>query len=233
MALTDQLSFSLEFENNGDDATANNLDFTGINTPTFSTGITGDATQLDGAFNQYWTRATHALLQPGPAFTFEIWAYWDVTAPTLLFAKDGISSDRSFALYMDASLNFVTAYVFDASGGVTTAVSMAFGTDIWYQFVMTYDPADQKVRLIVNDGTPSVSAALALGINTGSTAPVEIGDRASFPAPHYGKIDMARFWQRVLSAGEITQLFNSNNGMSYADMTSVADFVYPKIAMAY
>src|SRR5262249_29580083 len=85
----------------------------------------------------------------------------------------------------------------------------------WLFLIAWYDPADLKIRISVNNRTADVSAVTtgvqtsSLGVGVGATRP------ASPSNPWDGRIDECGFWQRVLSAGERTALWNGGAGITY------------------
>jgi hypothetical protein len=118
--------------------------------------------------------------------------------------------------------------VYDAAAGTTATQATAdnFGapsTATWYFIVAWHDPTADQIAICVNDGTPD-TAAHAGGVRV-SAAPLLMGARwnGTSETLHWdGLIDEFGFWNKVLSASEITWLYNSGNGRSYADIVAEA-----------
>jgi hypothetical protein len=94
-----------------------------------------------------------------------------------------------------------------ASGDASAAAAHVPVDGEWFFLCAWFDPSDQKVRISVNDGTPAVSSARTLTSTTATYTQLGVSVGASVH-----DLDMVAVHNRVLSAGERTQLFNSGKG---------------------
>lgn len=218
-ALADNLTLALEMEEASgqrNDSTANALHFTDNNTVTQGVGKIGNAAQFTPTNSEYLSRANNALLQPsGGAMTIEAWINLDnVSGTKAIYNKDGVSSNRGFALMVEGQSARI--YAWDSVSGFTSVIhptNMNAGN--WYQIIAWFDPADKKAWITLNLGTPASSTALTNGIISNGTAAVEIGGRGTNNDAYFaGRIDMVRFWQRMLTSDERTALYNSGVGLT-------------------
>ena len=218
MALTDNLQAFWELDNVNDAHGSNTL--TNIGSTTFAAAKVGNGADFVPASSQYLSIADNAALSTGNIdFTIQAWVKFDdLSATRVVLAKsDGVSATIEYGLWGDAggNLNFrITA------GGFTTLQwSSTISTATWYHIIAYHDAAADVIGLVVNDGTPVTTT-------TGGSTPLDdtqafrIGvDDASTGRFMDGLVDQVGFWKRKLLGAEITQLYNSGNGLSYAAMS--------------
>ena len=85
-----------------------------------------------------------------------------------------------------------------------------FSALTWIYLVVTYDHVSKDVRLYTDgtlDGNFPVTLTDPLNLGSGD---LRIGGDAYNDNDHEGRIDEAAVWTRVLSAAEVTQLYNAN-----------------------
>ena len=100
-----------------------------------------------------------------------------------------------------------------------TTVGDTIPDTTWTHCVTTYDFATGAIQLIVNDGTP-VTDTYAPGVPaSGGTEPAfYVGGQSAGGASIDGAIDEVGVWLRVLTAEEITKLYNGGIGITYEDL---------------
>jgi len=104
----------------------------------------------------------------------------------------------------------------DGTNGVTAQIA-GLSVNTWYFFVVTFTDADKKLRVYINNGTPNVSSALP-GSVVVTPSTLMLGDARSTTTNWNGQIDEVGLWSRVLTAQELTDLFNSGAGLFYGDV---------------
>jgi len=82
---------------------------------------------------------------------------------------------------------------------------------------VTYDAATQAIQVIVNDGTPA-TATLAANDHAREAGDLYIGAEYGSADFFDGAIAHVRKWNKVLSAAEITALYNSGDFLAYTDL---------------
>jgi len=92
------------------------------------------------------------------------------------------------------------------------------GTGSWHHVVMTMQVADQIVLIYADDSvltpTHDDSGTLPNSIQS-STVPVTIGAFGDVGLFFDGMIDEVGIWDRVLTSGEVTELWNGGDGLPY------------------
>ena len=82
-------------------------------------------------------------------------------------------------------------------------------------FAITYDRSADDIKIYKDGSTVShTKAGVAIAAIHDSSAPFELGDYNS-GSEFDGLIDECGIWSRVLTAGEITDLYNSGAGLPY------------------
>lgn len=223
MAVIDNLESAWEL----DEANGNALDSHGSNdlTDTNTVGTNGSGWRDFEADNtEYFTRNDNASLSVSDIdFTLEIWINIE-SLGTFRFplSKDDTSSSREYGFYYDTAAGGTMKFYVSADGSALVEVGSNLGapnTATEYQFVMWHDAANNQIAIRHNDVSTNTQAHSA-GVFDG-TAPFQIG-AVNGAFPFDGLIRRVRLWKKVLSAGEITWLYNSGNGRSYSDIQTEA-----------
>lgn len=202
------------------DSGADGQTLTDNNTVTSATGIIGNAGQFVSANTEYLSRADSAIISTGDIdYTISAWAYLDSeTNDMSLVAKRVVSGNqREYRLYYQvSSARFAFTISSDGTAlGTTTVVANNFGyvtTNTWYNVVAMHNATANTISIAVNNGTAN-SEAHTTGFD--STAMFSIG--ADNPTgtpmnPFNGRIDEVALWKKILSAGELTELYNGGAG---------------------
>ena len=120
--------------------------------------------------------------------------------------------------------NGINKFVFNVSngGGQTEAVASAFGTpaeETWYYLVAWHDSVANTINIQVNNETPENSAHTT-GCHNGDGwfAIGRLGEAVFGHAD--GIVDSVGVWRRVLTSDERTELYNSGDGVGYADLAA-------------
>ena len=226
MALTDNLiSFWELGEASGtrnDSHGTNHL--TDNNTVTQTTGKVGNCAQLTLANSEYLSVADNSSLSvtSTDSWTFCAWVYADSLPTFMMVASKSGSSSSNIAwdlfYYNDGSV-WTFAVSTDAGASYTNnvQVSQSISTATWYFVVWWFDFATSTIKLQVNDGTPGSASSTA---PADSSSDLRIGARYSTAELFWnGRIDQVGFWKRILDSTERSTLYNSGNGVSYADIS--------------
>lgn len=196
---------------------------TDINTVTQAAGKVGNAAQFTSANSEYLSIADNAALSTGDIdFTIACWVYMDsdTAANQMFVAKyDTGTANREYVLYFSPPVgtNRFT-FIVSSDGAATVAViANNFGapaTGTWYFLVAWHDSVANTVNISVNNGTVD-SLSTAAGVFN-STAAFHIGARSN-PVNNFvdGRVDEVSFWKKVLTAQEITDLYNGGSGNTY------------------
>lgn len=215
------LSYWLAAESNANDSTPNALNFTESGSPTYPTGKIGKAFGLAAASLQYVFRADEALLRVGSSgFTTTCWVNLASKPASIMTALSKWFGDGVNDEYQVRWNNTGDRFEFIArrTGTTVTLVANNFGapaTSTWYFVACWYNSSTQTLYISVNDGTAD-SGSLGGAINPSGTGQAKVG-RLVLATPRFwdGMIDEVGFWQRTLTASEITALYNGGSGVTY------------------
>jgi hypothetical protein len=179
-----------------------------VGTPKLGAG----SAQFDGS--NFLSLASNPHVQIDGDFTLTCWVYPAVLdgSRQMIVSKD-TNASREYFLQINTSDNF--SFVIGNSGLVTDSTVLAINT--WYHLVADYRASDKRIRLILNDGTPVTTTGSSAA--TVGTAEFQLGAREFLgfedPISNGSRIDEVGIWKRLLTSGEISDLYNSGSGLSY------------------
>lgn len=242
MALIDNLASYWKLDETSgsrvDSHGSNNL--TDNNTVTYDTGKIGNAAQFTSA-NVETLKITDGASNPDLSigtgdFSVAGWIYFDAVTNyrSMVTKYDNSNGNREYWLFMhnDGSTVDMKWRVLDATVNNNEVKSTNIGdlvVDTWY-FVYAYvDQTANEIGISVNDGTVSTETLTITthngtgvfgmgGQNLASDTPAQLLD---------GRIDEVYIANKVLSAQEVTDLYNSGAGFAYP-FTAASTFI-PKI----
>lgn len=87
-------------------------------------------------------------------------------------------------------------------------------TNTWYHIVITADAGEDETQFYVN-GALKATISITFTLSPNSSI-LQIGEGYG-NAPWDGKIDEVGLWNKVLTEDEISQLYNSGNGLNYSN----------------
>lgn len=217
MALTDGLvSYWKLDEASGtrfDAVVATGNDLSDVNTVTSATGVIGDAAFFVNANNEQLSIADNASWTNIPGFTYTYWV--NHTAQVGIqghISKDDGGASREFNLQTNGA--GLQGYVWNQAGALgfvtTGATGLVSGT--WAFCVFSWDLA--TIRWSKDLGVPLTAALVGTTVFNG-TATFKIGGTNSAVQGMNGAIDEVGYWNRVLTAPELTELYNAGVGLTY------------------
>ncbi len=229
-----------------DESSGNAADAQGSNTLTNNNSITyvageiNNAAHINSASTQYFsiTDASQSGLDLTGDFSVSFWVKY-ATLP-----DDGIRA-LHFTKYLRAGnqrsyyyglLNTAGAYSMDmilSSDGTATEnphVTWTPSTGTWYHQVIVFTAASAKSQFYVNGAQQGADQIGAITSLKDGTATFEIGqnDGDENPRTYVFNQDEMGIWSRPLSAGEVSQLYNSGAGLAYPFATP-ASWVFTAI----
>lgn len=232
MALTDNLKgyWKLdEASGNSQDSSGNGEHLTNTNTATFGTGKINNGTILNG------TDQCHKILDSsiasigtGSAFSVQAWFKAD-TITSIHFPVSGSTANNSvgypYCMWIEGTtVSFMT---WNTTGNWLQVISsVAISTGNWYHCVLVKE-SNSSWKIYVN-GTVTASTATRSGTLTGQTGlavGANDGGTAGMGGYFDGMVDEVAIWDRALTSDEVTELYNSGNGLSYPfSSTSIKSF---------
>ena len=208
-----------------------------VNNGTAQGGLTYEVGKVGTAFV---FNGTNAYVQLGDvmdlglsSWSYGMWFKSAVASSGTLFSKSiaaGLAG--RFAAYIDSNrINFIFDYnspLNSAGNTVNIGTSNTIVTNTWYHLVCVFDRTS-NIRLYLNGVLQSVTTSYgvndlsqygAANTNYNTSCPFRIGaytaaDNINAVSFFNGSIDAFNVWNRVLTASEITELYNSGNGKQY------------------
>lgn len=189
------------------------IDLTATGSPTFGAGKVGNCAIYDGAGAHHGS-SNSIFSFAGNDRSIALWVNADdfENSPGIVSNWAGAGGAVvQWLLWVDGtSLKFQIRDTGDVDHVATWASTPVAAT--WYFIVCTYNSATGDLKISVNDDTPVTA-------NTGSvktgTNSLNLAGRNAGAATWDGKIDSFGIWDRVLSANEITSLYNNGNGLDF------------------
>ena len=197
---------------------------TGKWSPTDTEALLAAGRNKAATFNgstQYLSRASEAALQAGDIdFSWAGWVLLDRTDTNyFIVAKDSaIAGEREYLLAYSGSFTFSVFASVDIEAKVTATTFGVATAYTWYFVMCRYNAAANTVTISVNDG--AVDTASFVGpLQAASSAGLGIANRGtSGTFLLSGRVASLGYWKRLLTAAEITWLYNQGYGRVYADL---------------
>jgi len=185
------------------DSSGNGNTGTLTNGPTWTTGKINSALSFDG-FDDYVTIGNASVFNNFADMTISVWIYlngWGTWDPSVICRKDWIY--ELHVMRDNKCLEFLTGD--NWGGGALRTANNSLTLGAWHHVVAVKDTATAKKYLYIN-GSLSASGGSGYAPTGSNTAPVEISGPSG--RAFDGKIDDVRVYNRVLSADDVTALYN-------------------------
>jgi hypothetical protein len=196
------------------------INLTDNNTVTSAPGKVGNAASFDSANLEYLSCAHHPSLAVTTHKTIAGWLYLtDKTVSRIYISKGNTNiADLEIRMDYDFGSDRFRFYLSDGTS-IKSCAAASLGSpsiNTWYFFCAQYNFTSRVLSCSFNNGpvdtggTPLVADPINLG------GPFAIGRRAAASSLYWhGMIDEVGIWNRLLSASEISQLYNAGLGKTY------------------
>ena len=221
MALVDNIALHYRFNGDLTEEVAG-LDLTGVNSPTYATGILSNGVDFENTSSQYAYESTNAaainsVFAGTGEWTLAFWFKAESHGSSGSLAGRWHATNANKQIGTDVlSSGALRAYVYTTSSVVVTGPTISDAT--WYHAVVWRSIADGKLYMRVDD-TTTYSATLSGATNIqsvgGLTTPFAVGARSDAATYFDGIVDSLSVWSRALGASEMTALYNSGSGFDY------------------
>ena len=131
---------------------------------------------------------------------------------------------RSFTFQRSQStgcLSFIVSSLGTSASTTSAAGATTINTATWYFVVAVYVPST-RMTVYVNGSQDGETTSSVPSSIYNTSVPLMIGqgayDRTNSQYGWDGRIDSVGIWTRALTTDEITALYNSGSGLSYADL---------------
>jgi hypothetical protein len=216
-----------EFDNNCNDA-ASNYNLTAYNSPTYNSFIKKVGTYcaaLDAASpNKYFglTDSSFLNITTGP-FSVSCWARADSTSTATIFNKGGSNAIGYFGQCYNYWTSVYALFCVRTQSVVcSSTIEFQYGQANFGHYVMTFSGtagSSSTMKVYLNGILMDTRTANFSSASIGGTDLFKIGAWTSADAGPGLYVDQTAFWNRVLTAAEVSQLFNSYNGLLYTNWT--------------
>jgi hypothetical protein len=172
--------------------------------------------------NQFLSIPSNSTLTvTGTSFTFAFWAYFNSENTQIIISKRNASvTEREHQVNIFGG--FVEFHV-SADGSfegrrVTSLALPALGN--WNFFVCRYDSSGGgSIGISINNGAFVTTSSVG-EITQTLTNPLQLGASTGPSNFYQGRLASVGFWKKALTASEVTQLWNSGAGRTYASLDS-------------
>lgn len=216
-------------DNNGNDASANARNMSAQGSVSYTTAKIGTHSFLIDATNEWLFISDAAWMTPAGSFSICGWHRPTDATPTFnvgLFSHWGAVAATSRSYYV--RLNSASTVTFSiASGDGTTTKSVTSTTtaadNTWFFYAAVFE-ASSSMKIYINGSlngtnTDTIPAAVRNNTGTGTDGQLRIGSyNTESTNSALGRHDSVGFFNKALTAGEITWLYNSGNGRAYSDL---------------
>ena len=203
---------------NSDDDVKDTNELTAQGSPTYSTSIKKLGThslELNANTERFsYTSGTPSWGSPS-AMSMATWVYWNSTSGTYSMIFDGYPTSPSFMFAINDGDDKPTTY--DTNGGWHTT-NTAISKNTWVHLGFTLTTTTKQ--WYINGALDHTTTGTYL-LGTAHSAN-NIGARSDNTHGYGGYLDQTLFWNKVVSAQEITDLYNSGSGNTWSASTTSA-----------
>ena len=246
MALTDNLNAYWKIDETSDgsgavtrlDSTANNNDLTDNNTTASGTGIINNGADFERTNSERLTitDAAQTGLNPAADLSMQFWLKFEQLPSTaggnmVLTSKWGAGDNREYSIISLSNDNLRFALSADGTGVAGKFHTSDSNADIvvagdvgnWMHLIVTYDGSADTAVFYKNGSSVALTKLLSNTAGTIFNGAGLFGLASEFNGSEYfdGIMDEVGFWDRVLTADEVTELYNSGAGLAYPFTTEV------------
>lgn len=208
-----------ESSGNASDSSGNGNTLTNNNTVTYTTGKINNCATFGSSDTDKYFQVNSALsATSGGAYSVSMWVNINTDpASNSYFIYDVDNTNiRLVIWYLDSS-GTKTLRFYDSGTSMDYNTALTVGT--WYHIVITRS-ASKAMTLYLNGS--SVASGFTGGSSANALNRTVLGGASDSQtsANALCKIDETGAWSRALSSTEVTQLYNSGNGLPYSSFTN-------------
>ena len=178
------------------------------NNPGSATGVSGNAASFDGTQDLVSATSPSSFCGGGSAWSMSAWIFHDAGFKSFPISNwDALAERKTWSIYKedDDEIRMYTDHAV-----FTTLSGKTWPEDEWCNLVLTYDGVDQ-FSIYIN---AELQGTITDTLDTDNDGRLYLGRTVGRTDHHRGEIDSLGFWNRVLTAAEIAELYN-NPGKAY------------------
>jgi hypothetical protein len=188
------------------------------NTVTNAVGVVGNCALFVAPNNESLTETDTTDISTGDidfSLTFWVKLVTRTTSQSLIGHWGASAGTRSWRTYYNSSTARMEFQI--SADGSTTALAReatsfgAIATNVFYFVYVVHDSVGNTGGISINDGTLDTTSYSSGSFN--ATAEFQMGGFGSGGLWVDGYLDQVRFYKRVLTAAEVTRLYNGGAGM--------------------
>lgn len=211
---------------------------TNNNTVTTDTGKQGTASQFTAANSEYLSIADNASVSITGDLTIGMWVYLDsaITGWQPFIAKDSGQPNRSYAFALREVIGdnyevfMSTDGNNDCSNNYRVATGITFSTATWYHIVMSYDSSAGTVACYRDGVLDATITSTSTGLFD-SAADFQLGGYTGNSVYMDGRLNQVCLWSKLITADEVTDLYNSGTGIPYEAAAGGGSTPVPTLTM--
>ena len=179
-----------------------------VNGPTYSSA-NGGSLVFDGT-NDYVTLSSSQIAPGTGAFTWNFWIKLnDLSNSSIIFSGTGSNSDYGVIFAQPQNAGYGLGYY---AGGYVIVDSPTLGSSWWYITFTGNGGADGSRNLKLYRNTIQAGSTYTNNYNFTSTTPIIGANHSSFAELMRGNISNVSYYNRALTAAEVSQNFNTLKG---------------------
>jgi hypothetical protein len=226
---TDGLVAWWGFNGHANDISSNNNDLLGI-ASTLTSDRRGNSNSAYSFAGDGYLRAAGSTsinaIETADKFSFSMWFKNQNADPNAVFAlidKYNELNDKGWEVFVAQDfIEFIVGTTNTIGYVAGNDCTPTIGVDQWLHLVFTYDKAATKGKLYIG-GTQVCDRTINVDITTTNNGPFYIGlSRNGDDEYTTGRFDDVGLWDRVLTAAEVTQLYESLTITTHPSGSSVA-----------
>ena len=167
--------------------------------------ISGKALKLTGTTGVFLPNST---IPPTGPFTVAAW----LTGTGYVLSLGSDAYGTGWGLFMSELDG--TSYVNTVMNAASVSLTLAHGVSASVRKLIVFSRDNYSIALSCNNGTPITAAVASSTMRGGGTQQI-LGAAENYSSPMVGTIEELAIWNRVLTAGEMTELYGAGAGVTY------------------
>ena len=182
-----------------------------VNGATYTTGKINNGFSFDGV-NDYVITTTNSSLDTTTAHSYSLWIK-PTTVNTYMFYVSTCTGSSGFSIGNDNAGNLA---MFKGSVNIENLSGYYLTANTMYHIVVVYKGASFGANNLLFYVNGSLVSTKTASMVYDTAKPFVIGADGNTTARYYkGLIDEVAIWNRIITATEVTQLYNSGEGKQY------------------
>jgi len=197
------------------------------NTVGYTTGKVSNAAYFTAANHEYLsiTDAAQSGLDTTTNYSWSMWLYCHSEVSNSILMSKYAAGGEGYSFQASKASSFIRVMT---AGDVSYDISYTWPSyDTWYHIAITKETKTFKFYI---NNTLAGTATVTGTYNDNTSAEVRLCNMQKYTDNYLdGALDEVGVWTRAITTDEISSLYNSGNGLSYAGTASAATFI-PRVS---